>query len=698
MGNVLRSVRILRRPLMVLGCVGLLHAAAGGDTTVLVSASADENDIDGESLYGAVSADGRYVAYATRAANVLTSDANGSVLDVIVRDLEENVSHLVSKTSDGVQADGDSEFPCISADGTRIAFQSISTRLTPDDDDQSISDIFLHDRTTGETTLASVNGDGVKGNGASTAPSMSADGRRIAFLSAASNLDVSVDDDNGRIDVFLRDLTGVAPSTILIGRQPGGALGSSDATGAMVSGDGRFVAFATDSSLLSIDTNTLEDVYLYEVSSGALTLVSHRFADRRSSNGASRNPAIGFDGGRIAFDSSGTNLLEDSMPTRRRVYLYERSTEDIRLVSRSSWNEPADEPSERPSISPDGRYVCFQTAATNLAEADGNGVSDVYLHDTSTGSTRMASVGADGSAGNAEATAILYALAADAGTVVFRSRATGLVAGTSTVKRPRIYARVSAADTIPPTIVCPDQVRADCAGPGGAAVQFTVTAMDDSDPMPTVVASPASGSVFAVGTTTVECTATDAAGNASTCSFEVTVTADQTPPAIECPAPISVSCAGPEGGRVQFTVTVTDECDPSPRVVASPASGSTFPIGTTTVTVTATDASGNSAECTFDVTVGGRVPVFLRGDSNADGKVNISDGVFTLRFLFQAGEAPPCLDAADSNDDGRLNLTDGIYLLRFLFQEGPPIPAPGTRTPGPDETEDDLGCGDDAGC
>jgi hypothetical protein len=85
-------------------------------------------------------------------------------------------------------------------------------------------------------------------------------------------------------------------------------------------------------------------------------------------------------------------------------------------------------------------------------------------------------------------------------------------------------------------------------------------------------------------------------------------------------------------------------------------------------------------------------PHFLRGDANGDLNVDISDVVWLLNYQFRGGPAPPCDDAADANDDGRLDISDAIFTLTFLFKRGPPPPAPGPDTPGPDPTEDDLGC------
>src|SRR6185295_3201158 len=117
-----------------------------------------------------------------------------------------------------------------------------------------------------------------------------------------------------------------------------------------------------------------------------------------------------------------------------------------------------------------------------------------------------------------------------------------------------------------------------------------------------VTCSPASGSTFAIGTTTVTCSATDAHGNTGSCTFTVKVQ-DTTAPTVNCPANMTLEATGPAGATASFTATASDIVDGSDAVTCSPASGSTFAIGTTTVTCSATDAHGNTGSCTFTVKV-----------------------------------------------------------------------------------------------
>ncbi|MBI1850488.1 MAG: HYR domain-containing protein, partial [Planctomycetes bacterium] len=161
---------------------------------------------------------------------------------------------------------------------------------------------------------------------------------------------------------------------------------------------------------------------------------------------------------------------------------------------------------------------------------------------------------------------------------------------------------VTVEDKTAPVIHCPANITADCTSAAGASVTFTTTATDLCDPAPTIACTPASGSNFPFGTTQVCCTATDHSGNSSSCCFNVTVV-DRTPPTITCPADFSRECTSSSGKPVTFTVTASDTCDPNPTIVCDHPSGSTFPIGTTTVCCTATDAHLNSSQCCFHITI-----------------------------------------------------------------------------------------------
>ena len=156
-------------------------------------------------------------------------------------------------------------------------------------------------------------------------------------------------------------------------------------------------------------------------------------------------------------------------------------------------------------------------------------------------------------------------------------------------------------DSTPPTINFPTAVSAEATSAAGAPVVYSVSVVD-LDPSPIWTCGPTSGSLFPLGSTTVVCTATDAAGNTASAIFPVTV-ADTTAPTLSLPTSFAVDATSPAGAVVSYLAAATDAVDPAPTVTCAPASRDTFPIGTTTVTCTATDASGNQAGGSFAVTV-----------------------------------------------------------------------------------------------
>jgi large repetitive protein len=170
---------------------------------------------------------------------------------------------------------------------------------------------------------------------------------------------------------------------------------------------------------------------------------------------------------------------------------------------------------------------------------------------------------------------------------------------------------VTVGDTTPPDLVVPDDITVEATSPSGAVVMFTAAANDNADGPLTPVCSPASGSTFGLGTTTVTCTATDSRGNSSTATFHVTVR-DTTPPTLHLPSPITVSADAACVAVVTYTATATDLVDVTDPVVCSPASGSTFNLGTTTVNCSSTDAHGNTATGSFTVTVNDTTPPTIR--------------------------------------------------------------------------------------
>ncbi len=324
----------------------------------------------------AISSDGRYVAFASYATNLVSGDSNG-VADIFVHDRQTGITKRVSVDSSGSEADDTNALPAISGDGRHVAFSSSATNLVSGDSN-GWNDIFVHDRQTGTTTRVSVDSSGSEGNLSSYDPSISADGRFVAFHSLASNLAAS-DFDNQR-DIFVHDrLTG---ATEHVSVATGAAVSNGESRDASISADGRFVAFQSRATnLVSNDTNGCSDVFVRDRQAGTTERVSVA-TGAAESNGESRNPSISADGRYVAFWSDATNLVSGDNNLAQDVFVRDRQTGVTTRVSvDSNGMEAANGNSLLPAISANGRFVAFRSFAANLVANDTNDHIDVFVRD-----------------------------------------------------------------------------------------------------------------------------------------------------------------------------------------------------------------------------------------------------------------------------------------------------------------------------
>ncbi len=394
-----------------------------GFTIGLVSVDSDGVQGNDHSNAASISADGRYVAFFSGASNLVAEDVNGT-WDVFVHDRQTGVTTLVSVDSDGTQGDDSSFSPSISADGRFVAFQSFASNLVAGDTNGYV-DVFVHDRQTGVTTLVSVDSDGTQGDDSSFSPSISADGRYVAFESGASNLVAG--DVNGTYDVFVHDLqTGV---TTLVSVESDGVQGNSDSGTSSISADGRYVAFSSyASNLVAGDTNGYVDVFVHDRQTGVTTLVSVSVdSDGVQGNDHSNAASISADGRYVAFFSGASNLVAGDLNGTYDVFVHDLQTGVTTLVSVDSDGVQGNGYSDAPSISADGRYVAFPSEASNLVAGDLNGTYDVFVHDLQTGVTTLVSVDSDGAQGNSYSGG--RSISGDGRFVAFDSFASNLVVG-----------------------------------------------------------------------------------------------------------------------------------------------------------------------------------------------------------------------------------------------------------------------------
>jgi Tol biopolymer transport system component len=347
--------------------------------TTRISVSSTGGQANGHSGSPAISADGRYVAFHSAATNLVLGDTNGSE-DIFVHDRVTAETARVSVSTGGGQANGGSASPAISADGRYVAFHSWATNLVPGDTN-GVDDIFVHDRVTGETARVSVSSDGAQANSDSWSPAISADGCYVAFHSRANNMVPG--DTNNAWDIFVHDRATGATSRVSV--SSAGAQSNGLSRSASISADGRYVAFSsTAANLVPGDTNGLDDIFVHDRATGETARVSVS-SDGAQATGFSQGsfwPAISADGRHVAFSSTATNLVPGDTNDVTDIFVHDRVTGETARVSVSfDGAQATGGESWWSSISADGRYVAFQSGATNLVLGDTNFVIDVFVRD-----------------------------------------------------------------------------------------------------------------------------------------------------------------------------------------------------------------------------------------------------------------------------------------------------------------------------
>ena len=380
---------------------------------------------DGMSYAPAISADGRWIAFVSEASNLLGGDPSADpngFADIFLVDTQTSTTRLVS--SAGVPADGDSLDVDISADGRYVVFETFATNIVPDDANGA-GDVVLFDAQTGGHSLVSRRGAaGVQGDDVSFAPTISADGTEVAFGSRATNL--IGNDTNGKADIFVRDVvTGVTSrvSTNSSGRQANNT--SFDAT---IAPGGGFVALSSlASNLVNGDTNGARDVFLKNLSTGKMTRASVTNGEQQA-KGNSGLEDISANGRWVVFNSFASNLEKGDDNNKGDVFVRDRiDGTTVRVSRRGAIDGNGD--SFGAAISDDGAYIVFGSRATNLDTGpDDNGVvTDVFEYRAATKAVVRVSVDATG--GWTDGASYDVVIAGGGSVVTFASLATDIVAG-----------------------------------------------------------------------------------------------------------------------------------------------------------------------------------------------------------------------------------------------------------------------------
>jgi uncharacterized repeat protein (TIGR01451 family) len=394
--------------------------------TELVSLSSAGIQGDQDSQTPSISADGRYVAFVSLAENLVSGDTNLAT-DVFVRDRLLGTTERVSVSSAGRQGDGNSGLlnlmggPSISGDGRFVAFSSEASNLVRGDRNAN-PDVFVHDRATGETARVSVATGGAEANAGGSEPTISRDGRIVAFLSNADNI---VPDGNFTADVFVHDRqTGV---TERISQAPDG----SDANGQSLfaphlSADGRFVYYTSfASNLVAGDPDNSDvDAYLFDRQTRTTSAIT---SNRPSSGVISHGIAGGIsgDGRFLTFTTQDNSFITpDTNNFFDDAWLVDRSTGESFLVGRNDAGEQGDDSTFAGDVSDDGRFVALVSRATNFGGPT-NLRENIYVRDRTEGTTRLVSVASDGTEGDLDS--IEPAMTPEGGVIAFASRSSTFV-------------------------------------------------------------------------------------------------------------------------------------------------------------------------------------------------------------------------------------------------------------------------------
>ncbi len=368
---------------------------------------------NGISLGSFMSADGRYVAFHSSATDLVPGDTNGQS-DAFVRDRQTGTTTRVSVASDGSQSSGSAGPSSISADGRYVVINSNATDLASGASGHF--SIFIHDMQTGTTQLViSSNAGDILGG------TISGNDRYIAFNSDVLNPGGTA----GQQEVYVYDLQ--AQTLELISKPMTGTTADGLSDGASISADGRYVAFGSyATNLVANDTNGQFDDFVRDRQTGTTQRVSVA-SDGTQGDNTSESAVITPDGTKVVFWSYASNLVAGDTIGGGDVFVHSLTDGSTVRESLANDGSEANGTSSRPSISDDGRYIAFESTASNLVTGDSGGQSDIFVRDTQSQTTSRVTIGTDGSDGNG--TSVNAVISGDGSMVTFESLATNLVPG-----------------------------------------------------------------------------------------------------------------------------------------------------------------------------------------------------------------------------------------------------------------------------
>ena len=397
-------------------------------TTTLVSVSTNGGPANGASTDPVITPDGRYVAFISRASNLVPGGTNG-ITDVFVRDLVAGTNELVSVNA-FLPSGINNTFtvmatPVMTPDGRYVAFFSLATNLVSAVPGTTTGEVYVRDRLTGQTTWASTNAAAIvsamiqQTNATSYHPQLSDDGRHVAFKAGTTT--------STGVAVILQYDSTTGATAVVNTNGIGGSVDVDESYGPEMTPDGRFIAFARHEG----STNSgYASVHVWDAQLASDTLVSDN-GSGVPTNTTSHTPNISPDGRFVAFLSNATNLVGNTVDNGFHVYLRNLPSNTTQLVDvDTNGVGSTDDTLTSLSLSADGRFVAFGSPDGSLAGLDKNRAGDVFVRDVVAGTTGMVSqrnVTVIPQAADGFTTLSPSSVSADGRWVAFTSRADDLV-------------------------------------------------------------------------------------------------------------------------------------------------------------------------------------------------------------------------------------------------------------------------------
>ena len=419
-------------------------AYATPGSTALISTDASGNQSNNLN-WGAldITYDGQKVLFSSFASNLVNGDTNNQP-DLFLKDKNSGAIQRINVSSSGQEANADTDVSSnsISSNGRYAVFSSVASNLFSGDNNNAY-DVFLRDLQQETTELISVNSSNGVANGSSVASAVSDDGRYVVFQSTAT--DLVPGDSNNAVDIFLRDRTQGTTSRLSVSIS--GLEGDGSSFNAQISCDGRYVAFASyANNLVADDTNIawFADIFLLDLQLNALTNVT------LGSDGGSAMDSMACGGQSLSFYSGASNLVPGDTNNVYDVFVYDYTENAIARVSVTDDDNQGNGESSSSTISQNGRYIAFNSGATNLVPGDTNTKKDIFVRDTLLDTTTRVSVDSSGSQANDNSSNQVQ-ISGDGHFVAFRSDATNLV-NIDTNGQTDIFVHEQIIDTTPPVV------------------------------------------------------------------------------------------------------------------------------------------------------------------------------------------------------------------------------------------------------